>query len=108
MEIHDLIKQEFLNEWNSLTHKDINPYLKNVEDTFYIYSMRKSINESIDTSRDKTLMERYHRNSVGILARLYAKTLYEVSNNGQNINAQTIAEAKSEMKGKKECDAYPC
>lgn len=70
--------------------------------------MRRAVNESIDSSRDKSLMERYHRSSIGILARLYARTLYDISNRGLNINDQTINEAKNEMKGKKECDAYPC
>jgi hypothetical protein len=108
MEIHDLLKQQLLSEWNKLSDRNISPYLKEIEDNFYVWTMRKSINESIESSRDTNLMERYHRQNLLILTRKYAETLYRLSNRGTNINEQVIAEAKIEMKGQKECDAYPC
>jgi len=108
MEIHDLMKQAFQDEWKKISYRNITPFLNEVEDKFYLYTVRKEVNESINISRDKGLLERYHQNNLGILARLYARTLYDVSNEGQNINSETILEAKREMKATKECDAYPC
>ena len=108
MEINDLLQEAFLTEWNRLSSRTVTPYLNLVRENFEILNVRNRLNENINQSADKVLRERYHRQNLNELAKLYAQTLYRVSNSGINVNAQIIREAKAQMKGKGSCDAYPC
>ena len=108
MEINDLLQEAFLTEWNKLSKRTVTPYLSLVRENFAILNVRNRISENINESLNKGLRERYHRQNLTELAKLYAQTLYRVSNAGANVNESTIREAKAQMKGKGSCDAYPC
>jgi hypothetical protein len=108
MEINDLLQETFLAEWNRLTSRSISSQLPIIKENFAITNVRSQINENINESVDKTTRERYHRQNLAELARIYAQTLYTVSESGINVNSFTIREAKAQMKNKGKCDAYPC
>lgn len=108
MEINYLLQEAFLAEWNRLSTRSITPYLPIISENFAITNVRNRVNENINESFDKTTRERYHRQNLTELAKIYAQTLYRVSNNGTNVNATAIRESKIQMKSKGKCDAYPC
>jgi len=108
MEINELLQNAFLSEWDRLSSRNVTPYLNLIRENFAIINVRNRINENIRSSSDKTLRERYHRHNLNELARLYARTLYQVSNSGANINEAIIRQAKMQMKSEKMCDTYPC
>lgn len=108
MEINDLLQESFLNEWNRLSSKSITSQINTIRENFQILSVRNRINDNINESYDKPTRERYHRQNLNELAKIYAQVLYRVSDSGNNVNALTIREAKAQMKGKSSCDAYPC
>jgi ATP-dependent Lon protease len=108
MEINNLLREAFLTEWNRLSYKNVSPYLTMISENFEVEKVRDSINENINKSFDRNTRERYHRQNLTELAKIYAQTLYVVSNNGANLNSATFRIAKVQMKSKGSCDAYPC
>jgi hypothetical protein len=109
MEIDDLLRESFLAEWNRLTStRSATPYLEMIRSNLALSNVRTSVNESINRSINKESTERYHRQNLTELAKVYAQTLYTVSGGGINLNFQTIAQAKIQMKSKGPCEAYPC
>lgn len=108
MEINNLLREAFLTEWNRLSYKNVTPYLTLISENFEVAEVRDAINENINKSFDRNTRERYHRQNLTELAKIYAQTLYSASNNGVNLNEASIRLAKNQMKSKGSCDAYPC
>jgi hypothetical protein len=108
MEIDDLLRDAFVSEWNRLSTRSITSYLPTVKSNFAITKVKDSLNEGIDSSRDKLTLERYHRQNLADLAKTYAQTLYRISDSGVNLNETTIRQAKAVMKSRGVCDSYPC
>ena len=108
MEINNLLRDAFLAEWNRLSLNSIIPYLALISENFALDQVRDEINSNINKSFDRITRERYHRQNLTELAKIYAQTLYAVSNYGANLNSVSFRQAKVQMKSKGPCDAYPC
>jgi len=108
MEINDLLQNAFLKEWNSLSFVRISSHLAAIRTNFLLLNVRNKINEDIQLAIDKTVRERYHRQNLNKLAKLYAQILFRVSNSGTTINSFTINEAAAQLKNHGTCDHYPC
>ena len=110
MEINDLLRDEFMNEWRKLTDRSISDSLGLIRDEFRIQNVENSINESMRTFSysEKQTRERYHNQNLRELTRTFAQTLYRTSDNGRVVNSRTILEAKNSMKSRGNCDIYPC
>lgn len=110
MEINDLLRDEFMNEWRKLTDRNISDSVGLIRKEFRIRNVENSINENMRTFSysEKQTRERFHNQNLRELTRTFAKTLYHTSDNGRIVNSRTIMEAKTIMKSKSSCDIYPC
>ncbi|TLX72617.1 hypothetical protein E9993_17425 [Labilibacter sediminis] len=110
MEINDLLRDEFMNEWRRLSNRSASDSLGLIREEFRIQDVENSINESMRTFSysEKQTRERYHKQNLRELTRTFAQALYRTSDNGSLVNSRTIMEAKRSMKSRGDCDIYPC
>ena len=108
MNVEEILEKTFLDEWSVLSDANIRPFMVEIKKSFALDRVEKYIEEELTGASDKHFWERYHQQNLRVLARLYANTLYNLSDQGENLNSDIINETKYAIKIKKECETYPC
>jgi len=108
MDSNEYLKREFLAAWKEKTGSDFSGSLTQVERTFSIRQVNDSVNRRINESADKLFSERYQRNVLRTLTKLYVEELFTTSNSGRVLNESTLFSAKTKLKSQGRCEVQPC
>jgi len=108
MDTNEYLKSEFLSAWKEKTGRDFTGSLTQIENTFSIRRVNDSVNKRIDESANKTFSERYQKNVLRTLTKLYVEELISTSNSGRILNESTLFSAKMKLKNQGGCEIQPC
>jgi hypothetical protein len=78
---------------------------------FDFYNVQRVIDEDLAerVGRERNVYERFHRNNLRFLSRLYAHNLYRFSGSGQKkLSEEMMRAALEELKLAWACPYYPC
>ena len=108
MDVKSFLRTEFLNQLTAKTGRVITfSDLDLIEEGFRVNAVNENINRQINESFDKAVQERYQRSTLRTLTEQFIEEFIKTSDNGRNINSQTIATAKLNLKEGR-CPIQPC
>lgn len=107
MEVRNYLREEFLNAWKETSGRDFTGSLELIEKYFNVSGVNENVNRQINISENRLFSERYQRQTLRSLTKLFSEHLYFASDRGRFINENSIIAAKLELKTGK-CDIHPC
>ena len=97
------ITETFTKVWEDLTPVDLTKYACQIRDHYNLEHISARIQFEIEGSADRETAENDHMRRLKVLVRFFIEYLLELSNNGENITQDSIAQAKKMILHKDRC-----